>query len=139
MPEINASVYIKSYLVELAMMMYITGHLQRSWRYEELCREVSGGSGASQTVHHYLQGIHSGQRVQTLIQLFLTLIPSFSIWSKLIMISAPQLSSQNSEAQAAVEDLKPKMNKFGSQCLLYHLSFCSVFDNWENTKLKYTA
>ena len=53
------------------------------------------------------------------------------------MISAPVLSSPNSDNQAAVEDLKPKMNKFGPQCLLYHLSFCSVFDNWEGTKNVY--
>ena len=53
------------------------------------------------------------------------------------MISAPPLA-EDTDAQAAVEDLKPKMNKFGSQCVLYLLSFYSVFDNWESSKQKYT-
>ena len=61
----------------------------------------------------------------------------YRIWSKLIMISAPPLA-EDTDAQAAVEDLKPKMNKFGSQCVLYLLSFYSVFDNWESSKQKYT-
>ena len=46
------------------------------------------------------------------------------------MVSAPRLTG-NSEAQAAVEDLKPKMNKYGPQCFLYLLSFVSNFDQWE--------
>jgi hypothetical protein len=62
----------------------------------------------------------------------------YRIWSKLIMISAPQLPEDSSDAQGAVEDLKPKMNKFGPECVLYLLSFCSVFDTWESTKDKYT-
>jgi len=53
------------------------------------------------------------------------------------MISAPPLA-EDTDAQAAVEDLKPKMNKFGSQCVLYLLSFYSVFDNLESSKQKYT-
>ena len=55
------------------------------------------------------------------------------------MISAPPLSEENTDAQAAVEDLKPRMIKYGPQCVLYHLSFCSVFDNWEGSKGKFTA
>ena len=53
------------------------------------------------------------------------------------MISAPLLS-EDSDAQAAVEDLKPRMNKFGSECVLYLMSFCSVFENWESSRKKYT-
>ena len=60
----------------------------------------------------------------------------FRILSKLIMVSAPRLTG-NSEAQAAVEDLKPKMNKYGPQCFLYLLSFVSVFDQWEANRLRY--
>ena len=53
------------------------------------------------------------------------------------MISAPRLPD-DIDAQAAVEDLAPQMNKYGPDCVLYNLSFCSVFDNWEASKMKYT-
>ena len=61
----------------------------------------------------------------------------YRIWSKLIMISAPRLPD-DIDAQAAVEDLAPQMNKYCPDCVLYNLSFCSVFDNWEASKMKYT-
>ena len=54
------------------------------------------------------------------------------------MISAPRLP-ENSDAQSAVEDLKPKMNKFGPECVLYLLSFVSVFDKWETEKERFKA
>jgi hypothetical protein len=54
------------------------------------------------------------------------------------MIYAPQQPENSTEAQCTVEDLKPKMNKFGPKCVLFPLSFCSVFDTWEPTKDKYT-
>ena len=53
------------------------------------------------------------------------------------MISAPRLPD-DIDAQAAVEDLAPQMNKYGPDCVLYNLSFCFVFDNWEASKMKYT-
>ena len=59
------------------------------------------------------------------------------VWSKLVMVSAPRLPA-DSDAQTAVEDLKPKMNKYGPDCLLYLLSFISVFADWESAKKRFT-
>ena len=78
-----------------------------------------------------LYAIHSGVASKIYLDFY-------RIWSKLIMISAPQLPEDSTDAQGAVEDLKPKMNKFGPECVLYLLSFCFVFDKWKTTREKYT-
>ena len=60
-----------------------------------------------------LYAIHSGVASKIYLDFY-------RIWSKLIMISAPQLPEDSTE------------------CVLYLLSFCFVFDKWETTREKYT-
>jgi hypothetical protein len=60
-----------------------------------------------------LYAIHSGVASKIYLDFY-------RIWSKLIMISAPQLPEDSTE------------------CVLYLFSFCFVFDKWETTREKYT-
>ena len=45
------------------------------------------------------------------------------VWSKVIIISAPELENTSPERQQDVEDMAPKMYKNGEDCVLYLLSF----------------
>ena len=77
-----------------------------------------------------------GYDIESDYYLFLTSNMSRT-YSKLVLIAAPPLPAESSQARAAVEDLRPKMNKFGPDCVLYDLSFCSVVKDWKRSMMKY--
>ena len=59
------------------------------------------------------------------------------VWSKVIIISAPELENTSPERQQDVEDMAPKMYKHGEECVLYLLSFAQVWNDWDESKTKY--
>ena len=61
----------------------------------------------------------------------------FRVWSKVIILSVPELVDTSPEAQQAVEDMAAKMFRHGDKCILYNLSFAKLWDDWDNTKTTY--
>ena len=55
----------------------------------------------------------------------------------MIILSAPELVDTSPEMQQAVEDMAPKMFRYGDKCVLYNLSFAQVWDDWNTTKTTY--
>ena len=62
----------------------------------------------------------------------------FRIWSKIIILSAPEISDKSLEYQQNVEDMAPKMYRHGPKCVIYNLSFSKVWNNWNETKNTYS-
>ena len=59
-----------------------------------------------------------------------------SVWSKVIILSAPELVDTTPERQQSVEDMAPKMFRYGDRCVLYNLSFAQVWNDWDTKKTK---
>ena len=60
-----------------------------------------------------------------------------SIWSKIVMIYAPALRDKSVLTQVGVDDLAPKFNRYGPDCVRYNLGFVDVWNQWENNKHRY--
>ena len=63
--------------------------------------------------------------------------PIFSVWSKIIILCSLPLTDTSPERQEEVEDMAVKMFRHGDKCVLYNLSFCNVWKDWDSTKTDY--
>ena len=62
---------------------------------------------------------------------------SLRVWSKIIILSAPELPDTEPEKQEEVEDMAPKMFRYGPQCVMYNLSFSKLWNDWPASKDRY--
>ena len=63
---------------------------------------------------------------------------SLRVWSKIIILSAPELPDTEPEKQEEVEDMAPKMFRYGPQCVIYNLSFSKLWNNCTERKNTYS-
>ena len=59
------------------------------------------------------------------------------MWSKIIILCSLPLADTSPERQEMVEDMAVKMFRHGDKCVLYNLSFCNVWKDWDSTKTGY--
>ena len=61
----------------------------------------------------------------------------YRIWSKVIILNAPPLRDTSPTQQNLVDDNITEILKLGPKAFKYNLSFCTLFDNWGDTKIDY--
>jgi len=59
------------------------------------------------------------------------------VWSKVIILSVPELTDTFPERQMEVEDMAARVFSAGDKCVKYNLSFAQVWNDWDTKKLEY--
>jgi hypothetical protein len=64
-------------------------------------------------------------------------VHNLRVWSKIIILSAPEFTDKSPEKQEDVEDMAATMFHHGNKCVLYNLTFSSVWNDWATKKNHY--